>query len=36
MPSSGTPDELLATAGIDAVHIAAAARRLVFQTVQTA
>jgi transketolase len=28
MPSSGTPDELLATAGIDAEHIAAAAREL--------
>jgi transketolase len=28
MPSSGTPDELLATAGIDAEHIAAAARKL--------
>jgi transketolase len=29
MPSSGTPAELLAAAGIDAEHIAAAARRLV-------
>ncbi len=29
MPGSGTPDELLAAAGIDAEHIAAAARRLV-------
>jgi transketolase len=29
MPSSGTPAELLAAAGIDAGHIAAAARRLV-------
>jgi transketolase len=29
MPSSGKPDELLAAAGIDAAHIAAAARRLV-------
>jgi transketolase len=29
MPSSGTPDELLAAAGIDAEHIAAAARELV-------
>jgi transketolase len=29
LPSSGTPDELLAAAGIDAAHIAAAARRLV-------
>jgi transketolase len=28
MPSSGTPNELLATAGIDAEHIAAAARKL--------
>jgi transketolase len=36
MPSSGTPEELLAAAGIDAEHIAAAARRLVGQTVQTA
>jgi transketolase len=29
MPSSGKPDELLAAAGIDAAHIAAAARRVV-------
>ena len=29
MPTSGKPEELLATAGIDAEHIAAAARRLV-------
>jgi transketolase len=29
MPTSGKPDELLAAAGIDAEHIAAAARRLV-------
>jgi transketolase len=29
MPTSGTPDELLAAAGIDAAHIADAARRLV-------
>ncbi len=29
MPGSGTPDELLAVAGIDAEHIAAAARTLV-------
>ncbi|HSI98037.1 MAG TPA: transketolase [Gaiellaceae bacterium] len=29
MPGSGTPDELLAQAGIDAEHIAAAARELV-------
>ena len=28
MPGSGTPEELLAAAGIDAAHIAAAARRL--------
>ena len=28
MPSSGKPDELLAAAGIDAAHIAEAARRL--------
>jgi len=36
MPSSGRPEELLSIAGIDAEHIAAAARRLVDQTVQTA
>ena len=36
MPSSGKPEELLAAAGIDADSIAAAARRLVAQTVQTA
>ena len=36
MPKSGKPEELLALAGIDAEHIAAAARRLVAQTVQTA
>ncbi len=36
MPSSGKPEELLAAAGIDAESIAAAARRLVGQTVQTA
>ena len=36
MPRSGKPDELLAAAGIDAEHIAAAARRLVAETVQTA
>ena len=29
LPSSGKPDELLAAAGIDADHIAAAARQLV-------
>jgi transketolase len=29
MPGSGTPDELLAWAGIDAQHIAAAARQLI-------
>jgi transketolase len=29
MPTSGKPDELLHAAGIDADHIAAAARRLV-------
>jgi transketolase len=29
MPTSGKPAELLAAAGIDAEHIAAAARRLV-------
>jgi transketolase len=33
MPTSGKPDELLAGAGIDAGHIADAARRLVAQTV---
>ncbi len=36
MPTSGKPEELLAAAGIDAEHIAAAARKLVAQTVQTA
>jgi transketolase len=36
MPRSGKPEELLAAAGIDAEHIAAAARRLIGQTVQTA
>ena len=36
MPSSGKPDELLAAAGIDAAGIAAAARKLVAQTVRTA
>jgi transketolase len=36
MPTSGKPDELLAAAGIDAEHIAAAARRLVARAVQTA
>ena len=36
MPTSGKPEELLAAAGIDAAHIADAARRLVAQTVQTA
>ena len=36
MPGSGKPEELLAAAGIDAEHIAEAARRLVRQTVQTA
>jgi transketolase len=29
MPTSGKPEELLAAAGIDAEHIAEAARRLV-------
>jgi transketolase len=33
MPTSGKPEELLARAGIDAAHIADAARRLVAQTV---
>jgi transketolase len=36
MPRSGTPAECLAAAGIDAEHIAGAARRLVSQTVRTA
>ena len=36
MPSSGTAEELLAAAGIDAEHIAEAASKLVRQTVQTA
>jgi transketolase len=36
MPGSGKSEELLAAAGIDAAHIAQAARRLVRQTVQTA
>jgi transketolase len=36
MPGSGKSEELLAAAGIDAAHIAEAARRLVRQTVQTA
>ncbi len=36
MPRSGTPAECLAAAGIDAAHIAAAARELVAQPVHTA
>ena len=36
MPTSGKPEELLARAGIDAAHIADAARRLVAQTVHSA
>jgi transketolase len=36
MPRSGTPEECLAAAGIDAEHIAAAARKLVAETVRTA
>jgi transketolase len=36
MPTSGKPEELLALAGIDAEHIAAAARELVAQPVHTA
>jgi transketolase len=36
MPRSGKPEELLSAAGIDAEHIAAAARRLVDQKVRTA
>jgi transketolase len=35
MPRSGTPEECLAEAGIDAEHIAAAARRLVSATIAT-
>ncbi len=35
LPRSGTPEECLAAAGIDAEHIAAAARKLVAQTVRT-
>ena len=35
MPHSGTPDECLAAAGIDAEHIAVAARKLVAATVST-
>jgi transketolase len=36
MPKSGKPEELLAVAGIDAEHIAAAARELVAEAVHTA
>jgi transketolase len=36
LPGSGKPDELLAAAGIDAEHIAAAARQLVTSTVGAA
>jgi transketolase len=36
MPRSGTPEECMAAAGIDAEHIAIAARQLVSQTVRTA
>jgi hypothetical protein len=36
MPKSGKPAELLAAAGIDAEHIAAAAKKLVAETVPTA
>jgi transketolase len=36
MPKSGRPEELLAVAGIDAEHIAAAARELVAEAVRTA
>ena len=36
MPRSGKPEELLAEAGIDAEHIAAAARRLIALPVRTA
>jgi transketolase len=35
MPKSGKPAELLAAAGIDAEHIAAAARQLVTETAST-
>jgi transketolase len=36
MPASGKPEELLAAAGIDAEHIADAARELVAQAAHTA
>ena len=36
MPRSGTPEECMAAAGIDAEHIAAAARQLVAEAVRTA
>jgi len=36
MPRSGTPEECMAAAGIDAEHIVAAARQLVAETVRTA
>ena len=36
MPTSGTPEECMAAAGIDADHIVAAARQLVAETVRTA
>ena len=36
LPKSGKPEELLARAGIDAEHIAAAARQLVAKSAQTA
>jgi transketolase len=36
MPRSGTPEECMAAAGIDAEHIAAAARQLVAETLRTA
>jgi transketolase len=36
MPRSGTPEECMAAAGIDAEHIAVAARQLLSQTVRTA
>jgi len=36
MPHSGTPAECMSAAGIDAEHIAAAARQLVSETVRTA
>jgi transketolase len=36
LPKSGKPEELLSRAGIDAEHIATAARQLVAKSAQTA